>query len=143
MRCVLDTDVVVAAMRSPKGASAALLLAALDGRIELAANVALVLEYEAVCSRLEHLSAAGLTTPEVQRFVDGVAALIHPVTSHFVWRPQLQDPGDEMVLEAAVNGMADTIVTFNKRDYGTVPRRFGVKILLPRDVLVALQKGTP
>ena len=143
MRCVLDTDVVVAAMRSPKGASAALLLAALDGRIELAANVALVLEYEAVCSRVEHLSAAGLTTPEVQRFVDGVAALIHPVTSHFVWRPQLQDPGDEMVLEAAVNGMADTIVTFNQRDYGTVPRRFGVKILLPRDVLVALQKGTP
>ena len=143
MRCVLDTDVVVAAMRSPKGASAALLLAALDGRIELAANVALVLEYEAVCSRLEHLSAAGLTTPEVQRFVDGVAALIHPVTSHFVWRPQLQDPGDEMVLEAAVNGMADTIVTFNQRDYGTVPRRFGVKMLLPRDVLVALQKGTP
>jgi hypothetical protein len=48
-----------------------------------------------------------------------------------------------MVLEAAVNGMADTIVTFNQRDYGTVPRRFGVKILLPRDVLVALQKGTP
>ena len=143
MRCVLDTDVVVAAMRSPKGASAALLLAALDGRIELAANVALVLEYEAVCSRVEHLSAAGLTTPEVQRFVDGVAALIHPVTSHFVWRPQLQDPGDEMVLEAAVNGMADTIVTFNQRDYGTVPRRFGVKMLLPRDVLVALQKGTP
>jgi len=143
MRCVLDTDVVVAAMRSPKGASAALLLAALDGRIELAANVALVLEYEAVCSRVEHLSAAGLTAPEVQRFVDGVAALIHPVTSHFVWRPQLQDPGDEMVLEAAVNGMADTIVTFNQRDYGTVPRRFGVKILLPRDVLVALQKGTP
>lgn len=143
MRCVLEPDVVVAAMRSPKGASAALLLAALDGRIELAANVALVLEYEAVCSRLEHLSAAGLTTPEVQRFVDGVAALIHPVTSHFVWRPQLQDPGDEMVLEAAVNGMADTIVTFNQRDYGTVPRRFGVKMLLPRDVLVALQKGTP
>ena len=143
MRCVLEPDVVVAAMRSPKGASAALLLAALDGRIELAANVALVLEYEAVCSRVEHLSAAGLTTPEVQRFVDGVAALIHPVTSHFVWRPQLQDPGDEMVLEAAVNGMADTIVTFNQRDYGTVPRRFGVKMLLPRDVLVALQKGTP
>ena len=142
MRCVLDTDVVVAAMRSPQGASAALLLAALDGRIELAANVALVLEYEAVCSRDEHLLASGLSAPEVQRFVDGVAALIHPVTSHFIWRPQLADPGDEMVLEAAVNGMADTIVTFNQRDYGRVPLRFGVTTLLPRDVLVALQKGT-
>ena len=127
----------------PEGRQRGIAAGSAGGRIELAANVALVLEYEAVCSRLEHLSAAGLTTPEVQRFVDGVAALIHPVTSHFVWRPQLQDPGDEMVLEAAVNGMADTIVTFNQRDYGTVPRRFGVKILLPRDVLVALQKGTP
>ena len=142
MRCVLDTDVVVAAMRSPKGASAALLLAALDGRIELVANVALVLEYESVCLRDEHLSASGLAAAEVQRFVDGVAALIHPVTSHFIWRPQLADAGDEMVLEAAVNGMADTIVTFNQRDYGRVPLRFGVTTLLPRDVLVALQKGT-
>lgn len=141
MRCVLDTDVVVAAMRSPQGASAALLLAALDGRIELAANVALVLEYEAVCSRDEHLLASGLSAPEVQRFLDGVAALVHPVTSHFIWRPQLKDPGDEMVLEAAVNGMADAIVTFNQRDYGPAPLRFGVETLLPREVLVALQKG--
>ena len=143
MRCVLDTDVVVAAMRSPRGASAALLLAALDSRIELAANVALVLEYESVCLRDEHLLASGLTAPAAQQFVDGVAALIHPVTSHFIWRPQLKDPGDEMVLEAAVNGMADAIVTFNQRDYGPAPLRFGVETLLPRDVLVALQKGTP
>jgi len=143
MRCVLDADVVVAAMRSPRGASAALLLAALDSRIELAANVALVLEYESVCLRDEHLLASGLTAPEAQQFVDGVAALVHPVTSHFIWRPQLKDPGDEMVLEAAVNGMADAIVTFNQRDYGPVPLRFGVETLLPRDVLVALQKGTP
>jgi putative PIN family toxin of toxin-antitoxin system len=146
VRCVLDTDVVVAAMRSPKGASAALLLAALDGRIELAANVALVLEYESVCLRDEHRLASGLAAPEVQRFVDGVAALVHPVTSHFVWRPQLKDPGDEMVLEAAVNGMADAIVTFNQRDFDPAASRFGVQILLPRDVLMALhapQKGTP
>ena len=143
MRCVLDTDVVVAAMRSPRGASAALLLAALDSRIELAANVALVLEYESVCLRDEHLLASGLTAPAARQFVDGVAALLHPVTSHFIWRPQLKDPGDEMVLEAAVNGMADAIVTFNQRDYGPAPLRFGVETLLPRDVLVALQKGTP
>ena len=84
MRCVLDTDVVVAAMRSPRGASAALLLAALDSRIELAANVALVLEYESVCLRDEHLLASGLTAPAAQQFVDGVAALIHSVTSQGV-----------------------------------------------------------
>lgn len=133
MRVVLDTDVVVAAMRSPSGASAALLQAALDGRIQLLANVALILEYEAVCKREEHLSAAGMDIAQAGVFVDALAALAEPVDSHFIWRPQLKDPSDEMVLEAAVNGRAQAIVTFNRRDFGTVPERFGLRVLLPRD----------
>lgn len=133
MRLVLDTDVIVAAMRSPSGASAALLEAALDGRVQLLANVALVLEYEAVCKREEHRSAAGLDLAQVGVFVDAVAALAEPVESHFIWRPQLKDPADEMVLEAAVNGRARAIVTFNRRDFGSVPGRFGLRVLLPRD----------
>lgn len=133
MRVVLDTDVVVAAMRSPSGASSALLQAALDGRIQLLANVALILEYEAVCKREEHLIAAGLDVAQAGIFVDAVAALAEPVDSHFIWRPQLKDPSDEMVLEAAVNGRAQAIVTFNRRDFGTVPERFGLRVLLPRD----------
>ena len=133
MRWVLDIDVVVAALRSPTGASAALVQAALDGRVRLLANVALVLEYEAVCLRAEHLSAAGLDLTDAVSFVDGVAALCEPVESHFVWRPQLRDPADEMVLEAAVNGRADAIVRFNRRDFGAVPARFGIDVLLPRD----------
>lgn len=55
------------------------------------------------------------------------------VESHFVWRPQLRDPADEMVLEAAVNGQADAIVSFNHRDFGTAPARFGLALLLPQD----------
>ena len=51
---------------------------------------------------------------------------------HFLWRPQLRDPNDEMALEVAVNGEADALVTFNVRDYGNVPGRFGVDLLLPR-----------
>lgn len=135
VRLVLDTDVIVAAMRSPGGASAALLEAALEGSVTLLANVALVLEYEAVCSRQEHRVAAGLTPREVMNFVDAVAALAEPVASHFIWRPQLKDPADEMVLEAAVNGHADGIVTFNRRDFGLSPKRFGIAVWLPRQVL--------
>ena len=126
---------IVAALRSPSGASAALLEAALDDKVVLVANVALVLEYEAICSRAEHQAAAGLTAGQVVTFVDAVAALVEPAQSHFIWRPQLKDPADEMVLEAAVNGRADAIVTFNRRDYGNVPARFGIKLLLPKDAL--------
>lgn len=97
MRLVLDTDVVVAGMRSPSGASAALLLAALDQRLTLCANVALMLEYEAVCSSRAHRTTAGLTQKEVGIFLDAIAALVEPVETHYLWRPQLRDPGDEMV----------------------------------------------
>ena len=135
MRLVLDSDAVVGALRSPAGASAALLGLALDGEVTLLANVALVLEYEAVCRRPEHVAASGLTAAEVDMFVDALAALAEPVESHFVWRPQLRDASDEMVLEAAVNGRADAIVTFNRRDYATAPQRFGVAVWLPRDAL--------
>lgn len=140
MRLVLDTDVLVAAMRSPSGASSALLQAALEGRVTLLGNVAWALEYEAVCSRTEHLAAGGLTADEGRIFVDAVFALIEPVESHFVWRPQLRDPADEMVLEAAVNGGAQAIVSFNHRDYGAAPVRFGIRMLLPRDALRSLSK---
>lgn len=135
MRWVLDTDVIVAAMRSPAGASAALLLAALDGRVQLVANVALVLEYEAVCLRTQHLEEAGLSVAQAQAFLDAVAALMEPVHSHFIWRPQLRDAADEMVLEAAVNGQANGIVSFNHRDFADAPARFGLDLLLPRDAL--------
>ena len=135
MRLVLDTDVVVAAMRSPAGASSALLLAAADGKLSLLANVALALEYEAVCGRAEHLEAAGLGARELALFIDAVCAMVVPVESHFVWRPQLRDASDEMVLEAAVNGRADAIVSFNHRDYGVAPEKFGIRLLLPREAL--------
>lgn len=139
MRLVLDTDVIVAAMRSPSGASSALLEAALVGKLTLLANVALVLEYEAVCSRTEHVRAAGFDSRQLATFLDAVAALVEPVESHFIWRPQLRDPSDEMVLEAAVNGSANAIVTFNTRDFNIATERFGLRLLLPREALRNLQ----
>ena len=140
MRLALDTDVIVAGMRSPAGASAALLLAASKKKVTLCVNVALMLEYEAVCSRRADRAVAGLTRKEVNIIIDAIAALADPVETHFLWRPQLRDPSDEMVLEAAVNGRAQAIVTFNRRDFGTAPAKFGVDVLLPREAL-ALLKG--
>lgn len=135
MRLVLDTDAIVAALRSPAGASAALLRAARSGRVTLLASVPLALEYEAVCLRPEHGVAAGLGAEQVRLFVDGVLAMVEPVDIWFLWRPQLRDPGDELVLEAAVNGRAEAIVGFNGRDFGAAPARFGVACLTPADAL--------
>jgi putative PIN family toxin of toxin-antitoxin system len=139
VKVVLDTDVVVAAMRSPRGASAAILRAARLGRATLLASVPLALEYEAVASRAEHRLAAGLTDREAKIFINAVVAMAEPVITHFLWRPQLRDPADEMVLEAAVNGGADALVTFNARDFGTVPLLFGIKVLLPREAIRRIQ----
>jgi len=134
-RLVLDTNVVVAAMRSPSGASAALLMKARRGVVTLLANVALALEYEATCRLAEHQRAAGLTDQQTDTFVIAVVAMCEPVETHFLWRPQLRDPADEFVLEAAVNGQADAIVTFNMRDFGSAPAKFGVALLTPADTL--------
>ena len=138
MRLVLDTDVVVAAMRSPTGASAANLMAARSGRITLLATVALFIEYEATCQRAEHREAAGLDRAETKLFLDGLAYLVEEVEAHFLWRGRLRDANDDMVLDAAINGQADAIVTFNRRDYGSVPAEFGIELLLPRDVLARI-----
>lgn len=83
----------------------------MEKTVTLLANVPLVVEYEATCSAKEHRVAAGLDEADVKIFLDAVAAMVEPVVTHFLWRPKLRDPSDEMVLEAAVN--ADAIVTFN------------------------------
>lgn len=140
VRYVADTDVVVAAMRSPNGASAAILRAARHGSVTLLVSVPLGMEYEAVCSESEHRLASGLSEREVEIFVDALLAMAEPVKTHFLWRPQLRDPGDEMVLEAAVNGRADALVTFNVRDFGTVPARFGIELIIPREAIGRIRR---
>jgi hypothetical protein len=80
--------------------------------------------------------AAGLSRRGVIQFLDALIDLIEPVGTWYLWRPQLRDTCDEFVLEAAANGRADAIVTFNKRDFGTAPDRFGIELLLPSEALV-------
>ena len=94
-----------------------------------------MIEYEAVCSRPEHLRNANLNRKQVQTFLDVIADLVEPVQMHFLWRPQLRDPDDEMVLETAINGQATAILTFNVRHFLDAPDRFGLMVLRPGDAL--------
>ncbi len=131
----MDTNVVIAALRSPQGASAGLLRCLDQGVVTLLLSVPLALEYEAICHLAEHRLASGLSKRSVDVFLNTLIGFAEPVDVHFLWRPQLHDPGDEMVLETAVNGRAAAIVTFNQRDFGLVPKSFGIKVLPPREAL--------
>ena len=123
---MLDTNVLVAALRSDGGASRRILASALDREIDLLISVPLLIEYEAVLSRPEHLTACGLRLEEVGTLLDALLAVAEPVRLRFLWRPQLKDPADEMVLETAVNGGAERLVTFNLRHLESAAKRFGI-----------------
>jgi predicted nucleic acid-binding protein len=73
--------------------------------------------------------------PKRSAVIVAVLAMADPVETHFMWRPQLRDPGDELVLEAAVSGQAAAIVTFNQRDFGDTPATFGIEVLSPAEML--------
>jgi predicted nucleic acid-binding protein len=127
--------VLVAAIRSPTGASMALLDSALNGRFEILVSTPLMLEYEAVLTRDEHLNVSELALDDVGRILDSICRQAIEVKIHWNWRPQLQDEDDEMVLEAAINGHAEAIVTFNRADFERSAKLFGIAVLSPSEGL--------
>jgi putative PIN family toxin of toxin-antitoxin system len=138
VRIVLDTDVMVAALRSNTGASRQLLTYALTKRFDLLLSLPLMLEYEAVLKRPQHLRTAAATPGDIDAILDALAATGMPVIPNFSWRPELSDPGDEMILETAVNGQAAFIVTFNVTHLRNAARRFGVRAIRPPEALAIL-----
>ncbi|MEM1080115.1 MAG: putative toxin-antitoxin system toxin component, PIN family [Pseudomonadota bacterium] len=135
MAVVLDTDVVVSGLRSPQGASAELLRRVLTQKLTILLSVPLGIEYEAVCLRPEHLLAADATANDMLNAVDAIIAQARPVDIHYQWRPQLHDANDEIVLEAAVNGGASAIVTYNTKDFRQIPQRFGIELMTPKQLI--------
>lgn len=139
MRIVLDSSVLVAAIRSDRGASRRLLVAALAGDYTLLVSVPLMIEYESVLTRPEHLDASGLSTQEVQAVLDALATVIEPVRLAYLWRPTLRDVADDMVLETAANGRADLLVTINRRDFEAAAGLFALAIVSPAEALSRLR----
>ncbi len=140
---MLDTDVLVAAVRSRHGASWQLVDGALAGEFTLLVSVPLVLEYEAVLTRPEHIQASGLTNMEMHSLINALIAVGRHVRNSFLWRPLLPDPADDMVFETAMNGRADALVTFNQRHFTAASRYFDCAILTPSEGLRLLRaKGS-
>lgn len=129
---VLDTNVLVAAIRSRRGAAFRVLDQVGRGRFEIVLSVTMVLEYEEVLHR--HLVAPGLEATDVQDLLDYLCNVGRHQAVFYLWRPCLNDPDDDHVLEVAVAGGCDGIVTFNLRDF-VGAERFGLWIETPKEFL--------
>ena len=128
---VIDTNVLVSALRSRRGASFQLLDGLLDARFVVALSVPLLMEYESVLLRE---AMVPLNAAQVNDVLDIICAMAQFQDIHFLWRPQLRDPNDEMVLETAVNADADHLVTHNIRDFA-LAQKFRAKVVTPRTFL--------
>jgi putative PIN family toxin of toxin-antitoxin system len=135
-RIVVDTSTVVAGLQSRNGAGFVVLGLIAERVVVPLLTIALVLEYEDVLKRPEQIEAHGRSADDIDAFLGELAALAEPVDIRFQWRPQTSDPGDECILEAAVNGRADAIVSHNIRDLADPARRFGVPVLRPGEFIM-------
>lgn len=137
MRIVLDTSVLVAATRSRNGASFRLLAMLPSPEFQIALTVSVYTEWQAVLTRPEH-RPPGATMEDVQAFLRYLASLAHLQDVHFLWRPFLRDPDDDMVLECAVASSSPFIVTHNIKDFRRTSE-LKVEAITPADFLNLLR----
>ncbi|MBN1309177.1 MAG: putative toxin-antitoxin system toxin component, PIN family [Chitinispirillaceae bacterium] len=136
LQCVvIDTNVIVAALRSRQGASHDLFRLIGTGRFQLNLSVSLLIEYERAL--LDPKLKIPFSADEKRKILNYVCANAHHQEIYFLWRPLLADPGDDMILELAVASGSQVIVTFNKRDFRGV-ERFGIAVKAPIDYLKML-----
>ena len=132
MYAILDTSVLVAGLRSNRGASFQILRAIRAGDIRIAVSVALVLEYESVVLRPSLLPH--FTADELRRIVDSLCQLADHQQVFFSWRPFLPDPEDDLVLELAVAASAKFVITHNISDFRG-SESMGVRAITPATTL--------
>lgn len=135
-RVVLDTNVLRAGLWSRDGTSFRLLELVRGRRVEPALSVPLVLEYEMVLKR--QAADLGLALRDIDGILDFLCAVGHHQRIHFLWRPSLRDPRDELVLELAVAAGCRQIITFNGRDFAG-SERLGVEVVTPARFLQSFE----
>jgi putative PIN family toxin of toxin-antitoxin system len=131
-RIVIDTNVLVSGLRSRRGMSYRLLLF-LGGRLyRPVVTVPLVVEYEK--SLCDPRTEVPFSAVDIGKYLNFACSVSDRRKVHFLWRPFLRDPNDDMVLEAAVSGQCEYIVTFNLHDFKDIGK-FGIVAITPGDFL--------
>ena len=129
---VIDTNVLISALRSKQGASYKLLMALPENLYRPNVSVPLFVEYEAVTKREGLIS--GLSAADVDVILDYFLSQSCIREIFYLWRPHLKDPKDDLVLELAVESQSEFIVTFNKKDFRGIDR-FGVRAITPQEFM--------
>ena len=137
MRVVLDTSVMVAAALSRRGASFAIVEMIPLRRFEVCLSISLYMEWVAVLTRAKNLSP-GTSVQTTLGFLRRLASLARLQDIHYLWRPFLPDPDDDMVLELAFAGSCDFIVTHNIDDFRG-SKQLGIPAIAPGRFLKILQ----
>lgn len=138
MRVVFDTSLIVAATRSRNGASYALVNSIPSRVFQICLSVGLYAEWQDVLTRPENVPP-GLTPDDAMRFIRYLASQAHLQEIHFLWRPFLPDPNDDMVLELAFAAGCRHIITHNVRHFRGC-EQFGITAMTPRDFLFSIRK---
>lgn len=129
---VIDTNVFIAALRSNRGASHRLLRLIDGGKFEINISVPLVLEYEDVGKRI--VEEIALRVEDIEDVIDYICKVANHHKVYYLWRPFLRDPKDDMVLELAVSGGCEIIVTYNVKDFDGV-EEFGLQVMTAKEFL--------
>ncbi len=129
---VIDTCVVISALRSRNGASFKLLSLIDSNKFTFFLSVPLVLEYESVAKRMSR--NLGLTHSDIENIIDYLCTVGNHRKVHYLWRPNLKDPGDDFVLELAVESECNYIVTHNVKDFKGI-KKFNLKAITPQELL--------
>jgi len=132
MKIVIDTNVLFTALRSSRGASYELVSLLPSGRFSITSSVPLIIEYEDVLRRGK--LPASISEKDISDFLDFLCYVGYRQDIFFLWRPFLPDSSDDLVLEVAVAGGCDAIITYNKRHFKNV-EKFGLRILDPKEFL--------
>jgi putative PIN family toxin of toxin-antitoxin system len=140
---VLDTSVLISALRSRKGAAAQVVKLILDGELEILLDYMLICEYRDVALRPRNLEAYGMAESEVRDIIEDLEARAIPVWVAFQYRPLSPDQDDDMVLDVAINGQAEVIATNNRKHFEQTARQFGILVSRPKELLIELRsRGT-
>jgi putative PIN family toxin of toxin-antitoxin system len=129
---VIDTNVLVSALRSRNGYSFKLLSIIDDERFKVFISVPIILEYEDAFKREK--TNIKLRKPDIDNILDFICLIAEQRKIFYLWRPYLKDPGDDMLLELAVESECDYIVTFNKKDFDGI-EKFGIRTITPKEFL--------